>query len=78
MALVTYNSIIGLSTSYSVPLPNKYYQDNDPWLYAFLNNIPDDVLGLMKILYEVQNPNLKGVAYNSNTNIVFTNTNFQQ
>jgi hypothetical protein len=72
------DTVLGLSSTYSVPLPNNYYQENDPWLYAFLNNIPSDVLGLMKILYEVQNPNRNEIANNPNTNAVFTNTNHLQ
>lgn len=32
------------------------FNENDPWLFAFLENIPPDILGMMKVLYLAQNP----------------------
>ena len=68
-------SNLGTTNNYSVALPNNYYKENDKWLYAFLNNIPSDIMGLMHIIYDVQNPNQSGVALNTNTNIAVKYTN---
>lgn len=66
---------IGTPNSYPVLLPHHYYKDNDKYLYAFLNNIPSDIMGLMDILYEVQNPNQTGAAFNDANNVAAKNTN---
>ena len=68
-------SNVGTTNFYPVSLPYNYYQEDNKWLYAFLNNIPSDIMGLMHIIYDVQNPNQSGVALNPNNNIAVKNTN---
>ena len=69
------NSTISSSPSVNIDSPCQYYPTNDPWLYAFLNNIPPDVLGMIKMLHLAQNAT-KEKKLDEDTNLMFINSAF--
>jgi hypothetical protein len=56
-------------------MPCQYYPADDPWLYAFLNSIPPDILGMIKMFHLAQNAT-EANSLNENENLLFINSAF--